>query len=675
MMSTLEPKPLQTDAWQHVEQLLAQLHAAARNESDRAVFYAELLGGCVNLLAASGGVIWQRSQQNHWIALQQIGEAALALGEASHQRLLNESAQGERPCVVTRLTAENDTETSVLLGPVRPPAGQVSADSSPVCLVELWLRGGSSPAVQHGWEEFLAAVCNVAGEFHLHERLRQLETQHYQQADVQGLLTRIYTGGTLAEIAYEIANETRRLLGADRVSLLVQQRGRWRLLAASGVERLESRADAVGRMTQLATVAACWGEVVDYNESCSSEDTAELPPTVATALQQHVDLSHARRLVAVSSELAQEPADEETTPSTVQARAVLIAERFQSGGARFSGDDVARLARLCAPALGHAIEQDVLPVRWAMRWSRWWNRLWHQRESQRRAWLILAGIIALLGLALVPSDFEIEVPATLVSLVEQNVFATADGTVHEVRVEHGDRVRAGEVLAVLDDPAWALENERVLGEISAVRKRREAIAVARTDRRVREELTGDRLPLAAEDRQLQLRLTSLGEQLAILRRREEALVLRSPLAGTVLTMDVQNLLRTRPVERGQVLFTVADEGGGWKLRGRVPQSQVGYLFAAQQDGQVLPVRFKLAGDAQSVYTGRITNVAQQMLLDEQGQEELLPEVPVDIAVESEPLPAARSGMAARVRVDCGRRSLAFIWLHDVWNNVAAWLAF
>ena len=167
-------------------------------------------------------------------------------------------------------------------------------------------------------------------------------------------------------------------------------------------------------------------------------------------------------------------------------------------------------------------------------------------------------------LSLVHVDYEVEAPATLRPRIERDVFASTDGKISEIEIAHGDQVKAGEVLAVLQDPKLLLEVQRVTGEIATTRKRLEAIAVARTDRQVREETNSEKLPLSAEAEQLEKRLTSLRLQQQILAKRREALTLRSPIDGTVLTLDVQNQLHTRPVQRGQVLFTVADTTAGWR---------------------------------------------------------------------------------------------------------------
>ncbi|MDZ4658529.1 MAG: HlyD family efflux transporter periplasmic adaptor subunit [Bythopirellula sp.] len=660
-------------SWRQVEDFLSSLHELARAPIEPSDFYRQLLEGCAKTLAATGGAVWQPDLHGKWQVLDAINLNALVASDVAsrtaHQRLLQQASLAEHPRVLLP-GHNNPTEAAIVIGAVHG-----NDPARPYALVELFLHTGCSPDVQHGWEQFLAAVIHVAEEFHLRYELRTLRGEQMGHADVLALLRRIHRGATLQEVAYDLANEGSRFLGVDRLSVLLRRGKDWQLLAASGTERLEPRADAVKELQSLAAVTAQWGEPLDYvdGNAADGNDKTELPCAVAETLQQHIDHSHARRLIAVPLVFHHDYGT--TAQKSHDVIAVLIAENFSSGGS-LTRQRVVELAQLCEPALQQAAEWNRWPIRTVAHWTKSATRLWEKWGVSRFA---LAGALvatALLTLMFVPTDFEIEAPATLMPRIVQDVFATTNGTVREIKVEHGEQVDAGAVLAVLDDAELDLETERVRGELATVRKRLEAIAVARTDRQAREEPTPDRLPLSAEAKQLELRQASLLKQAEILDKRREALTLRSPITGTVLTLDVQNLLRTRPVERGQVLFTVADTHSGWKLETLVPQDRIGHVIAAeQQSDDPLPVRFRLAGDMEHTFRGHVAEITETAVLDTAKLAEELPEVRVEVSVDEESLPAARPQMAATVRVNCGRRSLGYVWLHDAWDNIYSWLAF
>ncbi len=664
VMSTLEPHTL-ASSWQVVEDLIAGLHELACAPIEPEEFYRRLLESCVATLAAEGGAVWLPELAGKWQVAAQVHLDTIVPADetsrAAHQRLLQQAALVEQPRVV--LPGENNpTRAAILTGAARDPQ-----TNRPQALIEIFLRAHSSPATQRGWEEFLAAVIHIVAQYRLHHELRTLRREQSNHDQVLGLLRRLHRCADLREVAYELANEGSRLLGGDRLSVLVRRGSTWQMLAASGTERLESRSDAVKDLQCLAQATAHWGEPLDYSERA---ELTELPLPLANALERHIDHSHARQLVAVPIQFQ----SGENSDHELQHAAVLVAETFGSEGALSRGK-VVELAHLCEPALQQALEGNRWPIRMVADWTNRCTRLWERWGLSRLA--IAGGVSAamLLALIFVSTDFEIEAPATLMPRTVQDVFATTNGTVREVLVHHGEEVEVGTVLAVLDDPELDLESERVRGELATVRKRLEAIAVSRTDRQSRDELTPGRLPLSAEAKQLELRETSLLTQMKLLDKRREALTLRSPIGGTVLTLDVQNLLQTRPVERGQVLFTIADTNSGWMLEAEVPQDRIGHVIATERQTETpLTARFRLAGDWDHTYSGQVRAITETAVLDP-AKLSKLPDVRVEIEADDPSLAAARPQMAAVVRIHCGRRSLGYVWLHDVWDTLYSRLAF
>lgn len=675
-MSSTEKHPLQQSAWQELERFVDQLHELARAPVDAAHFYRRLVEGCVSTLAASGGAVWRHNADRNWTVVHQINlETHLDRDrpeiESAHAELLDLATHTNEPLLCppqsgSGAARENPTDATVL-------AGSVPRDDADSIVVELFLPSGQSPATQAGWRDLLETVCQIAADYHVWDEYRHLRSEHAFHGQSLALLRRVHGRTDLRRTAFEVANEGRRLVDADRLSVVVRRGSAWRLLAVSGVDRIEARADATKNLERLADWAARWGEPIEYSDCTDFDD---LPTELAELVGRHADQSHARRLVAVPIEFLHETNPDETRQASPRPSAVLIGEQFQTESATVSRQRMIELAHLCQPALGEAARLDRFPLRNVLRWSDRWARLgWFQGLSR----LTLVGLAAtaiVAALVFVKSDFEVEAPARLAPLVERDVFASADGAVAEIRVEHGDQVQQGDVLAVLGDPQLVLDLQRVRGEIDTTLKRLEAIAVARTDRRIQEDSETESLSLSAESQQLEQRLASLRRQEEILGDRREALTLRSPIAGTVLTLDVQHLLEARPVARGQVLFTVADTNSGWRLLADVPQDRIGQVVAARQESaEPVPVRFRLSGDTEQTYSGRVEAISETAVLNTDDLDGELPPIEVHVAIDDQDLTAARPGMSAEVRIACGRRSLGYIWLHDAWETLYSWLAF
>ena len=668
-------------AWQQLERFVDELHEQARAPIDSAHFYRQLLEGCVTTLAATGGAVWRRDVRGRWAVVHQVNLKAVfdrddPAAVSAHEDLLERTATTDEPAFYpphsgTESGGENPIEALLLAGAV--PSG--SGDST---VVELIMSTGQSPATQQGWRDLLETVCQIAADYHAWDEYRLLQSERGFHSQSLALLRRVHGKADMRRTAFEIANEGWRLVEADRLSVLIRRGRTWRLLAVSGVDRIEARADATKSLEQLADWTARWGEPLDYaDQSADQAEWDDLPTELGDLVQRHVDQSQARRLVAVPLQFIHESdGDSSGRNSANQPAAVLIAEQFQTEGVELSRQRMIELAHLCEPALEQAIRLDRFALRSVLRWSDRWSRLGWVKGVSRLSIAISTIAVITAALVFVERDFEIEAPARLTPLVERDVFATTDGAVAEIRVAHGDKVEQGDVLAVLDDPQLVLDLQRVLGEIDTTRKRLEAIAVARTDRKVREDAESESLSLSAEAQQLQQRMASLRRQEEILVGRRAALTVSSPIAGTVLTLDVQHLLETRPVARGQVLFTVADTTVGWRLLADVPQDRIGQVVGARLGSeQPLPARFRLAGDVEQTYAGHLESISETAVFDTDNLDGELPPIEVQVAIDEGSLAAARPGMNAQVRIHCGRRSLGYIWLHDVWETVYSWMTF
>jgi multidrug resistance efflux pump len=431
----------------------------------------------------------------------------------------------------------------------------------------------------------------------------------------------------------------------------------------------------------LAEQIAKWGEPLFYP---AEEADEHVPPTVLATVEQHVDYSHAREVACVPLAFRRSETAREEDSRTYerqrrdQIQAALVAERFDADASPGWQRQLVELGELCAPALQRAAALDRFPIRPLLGLSDRFEQAALSRRLVKNLAIVGGILAAVAALVFVPADFDVDASGTLKAAVEREVFASATGSIAEVSVVHGQMVTKDDVLVVLNDPELALKLQQVRGDVDATRKRLDALAVTRTERTLREAQPGDdRLPLAAEQRQLEERLSSLESQKELLEQRREALRLRSPIGGQVLTRDVESLLASRPVQRGQALLTVADVSSGWEVVADVPQRQIGHVLEAQQEtGDIhLAASQRLAGDVRTTYPGRVIEIAAAAPLEPEGLENQAPSEKVRIALEGEAPAAARPGMTAAVRIHCGRRSLGYVWLHDVVATIYRWMTF
>jgi len=285
---------------------------------------------------------------------------------------------------------------------------------------------------------------------------------------------------------------------------------------------------------------------------------------------------------------------------------------------------------------------------------------------------VLLIAILVFAAAVIPADFRIQARGQLVPEVRHDVFAPRDGEIAQLLVEHDAPVEEGEELARLTSADLDLELKRLSGELQTTQQK---LLAARTERvRSSAPTAEDRRSGAswsALEKELEKQEESLREQLELVQAEGERLTVRSPIRGRIQTWDLQRLLEVRPVDQGQVLMTVADVDGPWVLELEIPDHHVAHVLAAQHEHEKLPVSFVLKTAPGTEYLGALETIGMTTIHDDQGQ----PYVKAVVAIDRESIPLLRSGASVVARIDCGRRSLGYVWLHDLIDAVRTWCWF
>jgi multidrug efflux pump subunit AcrA (membrane-fusion protein) len=678
------------NAWHELEDVFAALGQLARSSVAPPEFYRTLLDECVRALAANGGVVWLRGPDSFQPIAHLRWPVAKAAGDEAwrhaHELLLQKAAiRGEVITIASDLEpnpagAGVPVEDSVVLGPVR--LRLEARQPATAAIIELSLASDASPATYRGCEQFLAAVCDLASDYHAFHELRRLRKDDAYREELLHLANRVHRQLGLAETAYAVVNEGRRVVGCDRLSVVAASGARSRLLAMSGISRVERRSGAVQRIEELGELVHRSNEPALY-----ADGPCDALPPVAEALERHAEESHARQLAAIPVDWPGQAAatDDEREPAAPPRRRddrpmfVLVAEQFDARHGELNRERLAEVARVCSTALYNAQQFNQFPLGWLMR-PLGELKYYVATHLSRTAIAIVAIASCVAALVLIPADFTIESPGTLEPAVRRDVFAPRSGLVDEVLVAHGADVATGQPLVQLRDPQLELELKRVDGELETAQRQIDAVRATRTNRQIRDTKPADGYRLSAEERELEQRLVNLRHELELLNREREALVVRSPIAGRVLSWDLAHRLAARPVERGEVLVTVADLSAEWQLKLAVPDDRIGYVLAAQQVlGAELPVIFRLSSDDGEEHTGHISEVSRTADVN---PEETTPSPTVQVTVELDALnlneavrQELRPGVSARAQIDCGRRSVGYVWLHDIWDAALEWLWF
>jgi len=665
-----EPKSDPIDAaWHEIDALVDQITELSKSELPANEFYRELLDRAVSGLAAVGGAVWEERRAgqldlqyqinlaqtgldpNHheWPNHRQVVQSVLQTGEA---RLLP-----PRSGSVAEGQSVNTTDLLLILCPWRVGDGSAG-------VVEVFQRPGASPAAQRGYLRFLTLICELLADFQRNRQLRKVGERVAQWKRFEQFAEQVHGGLDLRATAYQIANEGRRLVGCDRLSVLTYRHGKCRLLAISGVDTFNSRANVVRQLERLAAAVVAVDEPLWHDER-----PQEMPAEIEEQLKAYLDESHVRALAVIPLKAS---AQQRYPRGSPQLGAVVV-EQFQRGLSEEMRAGVEAVRNHGALAMRNALELRSLPL-WrtlrALERARWFVRA---RQLPKTLMALLAAVAALIALTVVPADFEVEARGELQPLERRDVFAPNDGVVSDLRAVDAKPVEAEEVLAVLRRPELELEFQRIWGELQTTRKQQAAVEAERLQnpRQTSEELRRYH-QLTAEEEELKTRVRGLEEQYKIVRQQQSKLEVRSPIEGQVLTWDLEKLLEARPVQRGQILMTVARLEGPWILELQVPDDRIAYVMAAQEEfGPELAVSFVLATDPGVTYRGRIEKVGVRTEIAESDESI----VPVSVSIDRDEIPELVPGATVVARIDCGRRSIGYVWLHDVWETLWRWVVF
>ncbi len=660
----LAPEPHLTEtAWRELDDVIDGIARLARSEESSARFYPLLLERIASALAAAGGAIWTRNAEGR------LRQECLANPPApwscdnlqdmpGHDELIEGILASGEPRLVSPQRrpspgdpTTNPTDTLLILFPWH-------VDGAPSGLIELFQRPGGGPRAEQGYVEFLDIVSEFVAEFQRNCQLRQFKQTARDWSRFEQFVRRVHASLDLRRTAYTIVNEGRLLLECDRVSLVVRRGRRYRLTAVSGVDAPNRRAELTRRMEKLCEAAAKAGDPLWW-----PSETSELPPTLETLLGEYLDESHARSLGLVpilpGKVAAQRPA------------AVFVVEKFIGTFNKAGQTLVAEAGEHVQSAIGNCLELESVPLASVLRRVRRLARIGPWLKAALAAGLVAATIAAAL---LVKADFKVVADGDLEPARLRDVFAGADGTVTDLRVEHGQRVRAGELLAVLRRPQLDLEFKQVLGELQTAQQKLVSIEAERLqDRRDNDEQRRTYGQATAQEEELRATVRSLQSQYEVLKSKQSECEVRSPIEGEVLTWNVRELLEDRPVGRGQVLLTIGDLSGPWKVELRIPDRQTGHVLAAQeaQPDAPLQVSCLLAMDPRQSFPGTLARLGMRSETSASDS----PYVKATVDFDRAAVEQCTAGAGVRASIQCGRRSLGYVWLHDLYDTIRMWLFF
>ncbi|MBN1591065.1 MAG: HlyD family efflux transporter periplasmic adaptor subunit [Pirellulales bacterium] len=663
---------------QQIRTLVGEISQLSRSDIAPEDFYAEFLNRVVSALAAVGGAVWivedeGRLALKYQSNLQKSGLRDNEEGQRQHSRLLQRVMTGGEALMVPPHSGvgedddiANPTDFLIVLGPLK-------IDLDVVGIIEILQRPETGISAQRGYLRFLAQMCDLAVDFIKSRQLRHFSDRQVLWSQLEDFTRRVHDTLDPYLTAYTIANEGRRLIECDRVSVAIQHGRKCRVEAVSGQDLFDKRSNTIRLLGQLATRVVETGDAVWY-----TGDTSNMAPQVEDAVQEYVDESHSKTVAVlplIRPELTEEQRDPEKVYAPHEPIGALIVEQIEDS--RIPDTMVHRVAVVAehsSIAIANAMEHQnlfLMPVWRALGKTKW---VFRARTLPKTVAITCAVVAVLLCLIFVPWPYEVQADGTLEPVDRSFVFARVDGVVQRMHVKHGDEVDQGQLLLELRSTDVGMRLLQIGRDLNTTREQ------LRNKRRAYQ--TGeysnpeDIARLGGEMRQLVAKEDNLELQLRVFQEKEKDLRILSPRRGRVVTYDLQYDLENRPVKLGQELMEVADTEGPWYVELMMPDDRMGQIVQAQKDfGDDLPVTFILATEPGVKHEGRIKEIDWSAEVHDEKGNTVLIKVDIENSVDREKLADLRPGTEVKAKVYCGHRSIGYKLFRDLWAFIQSRVLF
>jgi hypothetical protein len=678
-------------ARRQVNRLAEEIAHLSEMDIGAAEYYPQMLQRLLLAFGAPAGAVWLRTPQGNLqlqcqINMREVGLDRTEAGRQSHDELLRHAVQRAQPGLIPPHSSMAGKEEGKL-GPGNPTPyvtliAPVLIDKQVAGLLEVWQDAKHGADSQRGYLQFMVRMGGFVSGYLRNQQLRQMSGQQQVFAQLETFARQIHASLSPTEVAFLVANEGRRLVECDRISVGVRMGRQVRIEAVSGADVVERRSNLVKRMRALFEAVLLWGEKLVY--SGTKDDT--LPPQVLAALDAYLAESNSKLLVVLPLR------DEREAESKRPARSALLMESFEpppSAEQLLARLDV--VGRHAAPALYNAVEHRRIPMRVI------WGPMAAIQEGlggKARAILTLIGLglVALVAaMILVPYPLKMDANGQLLPKNRAYIYPPYPGHVKGFApdVKPNGRVAKGQEVVLL--------YSQDLGE--KIRKLEVEVVAAKRDLDLntqlvqRQDKAEDKAAILPQLAQASSTFLGKAQELDDLRKRTNAnplnpgeFWLKSPMEGVVLSSDFRESLSNKFVKEEDAVLRIGyldprmPNINDWEIELKIPQKHVGQVLSAYPKGSPkaeLDVDILLTSRPTRTFKGKLARdkIASQATLDRNVHDEPEPVVLAWVRVSGDDIPPGSqlppdlllTGTEVHARIRCGNHAMGYSLFYGVWE--------
>jgi hypothetical protein len=694
------PKPPSSDAPElpdgkrgnrKIDEAFEEVARLAGSDVPPTNFFQDFLAKVMSGIEAPAGAIWLRTPQGFLQLQCQTNLQSVNLdkhkgGRQSHNELLRQAFQMGKQMLLEPygttgihdgLPAGNPTEFVILIAPIM-------VEKDVVGLVEVWQEPRWDARALRLCLNYLVQMAGYASNYVRTQQGRKLAGQEHVWTQLESFAREVHASLDPTRVAYQVANEGRRLIGCDRLSVATVDGKKSKIEAVSGSDVVEKRSNLIVLMRALVDSVLKWGERLVYQ---GTKDES-LPPDVLNALDDYLAESNSKLLVV------QPLRDERQKDKPGVARSALVMDCFETAEqneALISRMEV--VSRHATTALYNAVELRRIPLGWV------WKPIVSIQDGlggkfKALMTLIAALVVALvLALIFVPYPLTMESNGQLLPIERQKIYPTHAGHIQAFQVEPNSSFPPGQHLVRMEDAELGNKilslytdinglndslrqlysqqiagqrdetaQQRVNNEIARVRSKRDA-TMNEKDELIRIFNCEPQTP-----RYFHLIAPEFRTQRAVKGQR----------LWTVLDSDFRDK-RNLYVKPSDPLLRLGDKEGPWEIELKIPQKHIGQVLRAFQDLKTdrlevdllvtsvpttkfrgILMRDKVAGEAtpnRDEHNESAPVVMAYVSLDH-------PDIPEDMRVPRE---LFVTGVEVHGKVRCGKHAMGYSLFYGLWE--------
>ncbi len=213
-------------------------------------------------------------------------------------------------------------------------------------------------------------------------------------------------------------------------------------------------------------------------------------------------------------------------------------------------------------------------------------RMFRGRTLAKIVAVVAAVIMVVVAMAFVPCTLTIEGHGSLLPEERRKVYSPVPSAiVAEVLVDHGSRVKKGDLLVKLDSPELQKELKGLMAEQSKAEDPVQLPQEAGGQGRIDPGIAGRHgyQPDPGPALRGQVHRGRARQRIEIIQEQLESMNVRAPQDGIITTWEAKKTLMGRPVEVGTELLQIAGTEGDWLLEVEVPDDDMGPVLAAKHN--------------------------------------------------------------------------------------------